>query len=216
VIASTATFSGTSSGPPLTTKPILAVRILVCGNADRGDDGAALAAVARVLPALPPAVLARIEVRRCVQLDATDLIDVADSEACLIVDTVVGVEPGEIVTIPLACLATGPGPISPRSSHALPIDQTIGLASTLRGAPVAGFFVGIGGRWFAYGQRRFSRPVKANLVGLRAAIVADLEFLLAGEGMPPCDGARTDGDGTPTNGAGTPTNGAGAGRPPGG
>ncbi len=177
----------TTSDSSPTTKSLVAVRILVCGNADRGDDGAALAAIARILPALPPAVLARLEVRRCVQLDATDLIDVADGEACLIVDTVVGVEPGEVVTIPLACLASGVGPISPRSSHALPIDQTIALALALRGAPLAGCFVGIGGRWFAYGQGRFSRPVKANLGGLGAAIVADLESLLAGAPMPPCD-----------------------------
>ena len=41
------------------------VRLLVCGNADRGDDGAALSAVATLLPTLPTSLLERLEVRRC-------------------------------------------------------------------------------------------------------------------------------------------------------
>ena len=40
------------------------VRILVCGNADRGDDGAAVQAVAHVLPRLEPALRQQLEVRR--------------------------------------------------------------------------------------------------------------------------------------------------------
>ena len=44
-------------GGPLVTAP-RPVRLLVCGNADRGDDGAALAAVAGLLSGLPPHLLA--------------------------------------------------------------------------------------------------------------------------------------------------------------
>ena len=73
--------------------PAPTLRVLVCGSADRGDDGAALCAVAHVLPRLDDEIGRRLEVRRCEQLDATDLIDVADGEACLVLDTVVGVVP---------------------------------------------------------------------------------------------------------------------------
>ncbi len=57
------------------TIPAPTVRVLVCGTADRGDDGAALSAIAHVLPSLEPAICQRLEIRRCPQLDATDLIE---------------------------------------------------------------------------------------------------------------------------------------------
>ena len=66
------------------TIPAPTVRVLVCGTADRGDDGAALSAIAHVLPSLEPAICQRLEIRRCPQLDATDLVDVAPDEACLV------------------------------------------------------------------------------------------------------------------------------------
>ena len=44
------------------------VRLVVCGNADRGDDGVALAAAATLLPALPPELCPKLEVRRCPDL----------------------------------------------------------------------------------------------------------------------------------------------------
>ena len=94
------------------------IRVLVCGSADRGDDGAALYAVAHILPRLAPALRQRVEVRRCEQLDAADLIDVAEGEACLVLDTVVGVEPGSVVRIPLDELSRLED-AAPRSSHAI-------------------------------------------------------------------------------------------------
>ena len=63
------------------TLPAPTVRVLVCGSADRGDDGAALYAVAHILPQLDPILRQRVEVRRCPQLEPADLIDVADGEA---------------------------------------------------------------------------------------------------------------------------------------
>ena len=69
------------------------LRILVCGTADRGDDGAALAAITHALPVLSDQIRSRIEVRRCPQLDVNDIIDVKGGESCLVVDTVVGIEP---------------------------------------------------------------------------------------------------------------------------
>ena len=114
--------------------PAPAVRLLVCGNADRGDDGAALAAVAHFLPGLEDAIRHRIEVRRCAQLDPNDLIEIPAGEACIVVDTVVGVDAGTVVTLALEDLAAECHGVSPRSSHALPIGQVLGIAAAVRGA----------------------------------------------------------------------------------
>jgi hydrogenase maturation protease len=152
------------------------VRLLVCGNAERGDDGAALSAVAGLLSGLPPHLLAALEVRRCEQLDLEDLLDLPVGMACVLTDAVVGLPVGEIVTIPLAALperdgqAAGP---TPRSSHVLPIGQLVAIAQIMREAPLAGSFVGIGGRSFAFG-RALGRPVRAALPAFRSAIEAAL------------------------------------------
>lgn len=156
--------------------PAPTVRLLVCGSADRGDDGAALRAVAHVLPRLDPMVLARLEVRRCQQLDAADLIDVADGESCLVLDTVVGIEPGSVVEVPLDELADRRA-VSPRSSHALPIDQVLGIARAVRGALPPGCFVGIGGRWFGFGQVR-SRAIRDGMPDFEAAIENTIHVLV--------------------------------------
>jgi hydrogenase maturation protease len=151
------------------------VRILVCGNADRGDDGAALQAVAHVLPRLEPALRQQLEVRRCPQLDAIDLIDVAEGEACIVLDTVVGVEPGSIVELALDDLANSAS-VAPRSSHALPIQQVLGLAQAVRGSLPRGLFVGIGGKWFGFGQVR-SRALRAGMSSFELATEAAIERL---------------------------------------
>jgi hydrogenase maturation protease len=158
--------------------PAPTLRLLVCGNADRGDDGAALCAVAHVLPRLEPTVSRQLEVRRCSQLDATDLIDVGPGEACLVLDTVVGVEPGEVIALSLEEL-TMRATITPRSSHALPIGQVLGIASAVRGGLPVGRFIGIGGKWFGFGDVR-SRALRDGLPAYERAIESAIEQLLAG------------------------------------
>jgi hydrogenase maturation protease len=153
------------------------LRLLVCGNADRGDDGAALRAVAHFLPGLCPSVLERIEVRRCQQLDALDLIDVPPSEAVVILDTVVGVPAGRIVTLPLDELAARSCRVAPRSSHALPIDQVLGIAAAVRGSLPAGVFVGIGGKWFGFGEL-LSRAVREAIPDLERAAEQEIVRLV--------------------------------------
>ncbi len=154
------------------------LRILVCGTADRGDDGAALAAISHVLPGLPEAMLGRLEIRRCPQLDVTDVMDVGDGVACVVIDTVVGVEPGTVVAMALDDLARRPGGVAPRSSHALSVDDALLIAEACRGSLPAGTFVGIGGKWFGYGER-FSRAVTAGLPDFATAIRRSIEELLA-------------------------------------
>jgi Ni,Fe-hydrogenase maturation factor len=137
------------------------VRLLVCGNAERADDGAALVAVAALLPTLPRNVLAAVDVRRCNELSIEDFVDVPDGCGCVVVDTVVGIPAGSVVTIPLADLAghDAGGAPAPRSSHVLPIGHVLGIASVLREA--------------------IGRPVRAAQPAFRAAIEQALVDALA-------------------------------------
>ncbi len=160
------------------------VRLLVCGNADRGDDGAALSAVATLLPAMPTALLERLEVRRCGQLRVEDLLEVTAGEVVIIVDAAVGVPPGHVVTLPISDIAPTLGTAAPRSSHELPIDQVLSLAATLRpGGLPPGTFIGIGGRRFGYG-RPLSRSVRLAMGGFQKAIGAELARLTHVPGGP--------------------------------
>jgi len=150
------------------------VRLLVCGNADRGDDGAALSAVATLLPALPPTLLERLEVRRCGHLRVEDLLDVPENEVAVVVDAAVGIAPGHVVTLPIRGIVADESSPTPRSSHELPIDQVLGLSEALRpGGLPEGSFVGIGGRRFGYG-RPLSRSVRLNMEAFQTAIVDEL------------------------------------------
>ena len=153
------------------------VRLLVCGNADRGDDGAALSAVATLLPALPSALLECLEVRRCGHLRVEDLLDVPEGEVAVVVDAAVGIAPGHVVTLSIRDIVAGADAPTPRSSHELPVEQVLGLANTLRpGGLPEGTFVGIGGRRFGYG-RPLSRSVRLNMPAFQAAIAAELSRL---------------------------------------
>ncbi len=153
------------------------VRLLVCGNADRGDDGAALSAVATLLPTLAASLLERLEVRRCGQLRVEDLLDVRPGEVTVVVDAAVGVPPGHVVSLPISDIAATMGTAAPRSSHELPIDQVLSLAGTLRaGGLPSGTFIGIGGRRFGYG-RPLSRSVRLAMPGFQQAIATELARL---------------------------------------
>jgi hydrogenase maturation protease len=149
------------------------LRILVCGDADRGDNGAPLIVISRLLPSLPRIILDQVEIRRREQLEVDDLIDLDRDEACLIVDTAAGVEPGEVVTVSLEEMAAGDsGPI-PRSAHVVRFDAGIRLASAARGGTPAGSFVGIGGRSFGFGVP-LSVPVRTALPVFSAAVAAEI------------------------------------------
>lgn len=151
------------------------VRLLVCGTADRGDDGAAIVAAATLLPALSETQRTLLEIRRCGQLDVDDLADMPRGMAALIIDAAVGIAPGAIVSASFEELVAGVGVPAPRSSHALPVSQVLALTATLGRLP-RGTFVGIGGRRFGFGQG-LSRSVRAAMPAYREAIVAEIERL---------------------------------------
>jgi hydrogenase maturation protease len=154
---------------------IRSVRLLVCGNVDRGDDGAPLAAVASLLPGLSRHLLAGLDVRRCEQLQLEDLIELPADTACVVVDAAIGVAPGAVVTIALTDVPArdaAAGPL-PRSSHILPIGQIVAMAEVMRGRPVEGSLVAIGGTSFGFGPG-LARPVREALPAFQTAIEAAL------------------------------------------
>jgi len=153
------------------------VSVLVCGEPTRGDDAAGFAAVEM----LPADVRARAEIREVGRLDVLLLLDLPAGEACVVVDAVAGIEPGEVWVRPLPALVdraraladAGRAP-EPRSSHELPLEQVLALAATMRDAPPAGTFVGIGGSCWDVGTP-LTEAVVAGLPEFAAAIAVAIE-----------------------------------------
>ena len=146
--------------------PATSVEVLACGAPERGDDGAAVLAVGRLADSLPADVRTRI----VGQLDIDDLLAVPSGAAAVVVDTVVGVDPGWIVEIPFSGLAGRDAGIRPRSSHALSIPETVAVASIIRGRPLQGMVVAIGGVDFGLGEA-LSWPVAAGMDAFTLTIV---------------------------------------------
>jgi len=153
--------------------------ILVCGDPSRGDDGAAIAAVARLEQDRPPAT----RVRRVGQLEPDDLVAALGAGGwCVVVDAVRGIEPGRVVVVPLRSLAASDGP-QPASSHALPIEIVIGLAEALGADLDRALFVGIGGRRFELGTG-LSPEVIAGMDAAAGTIDRQIAHLVRREALP--------------------------------
>jgi hydrogenase maturation protease len=150
------------------------VEVLVCGSPDRGDDSAAIRAVALIADE----VAGDVVIRTVGQLDIEDLLSVPPGAGVVIADTAVGLAPGWVVEIPLAGLGGRASGVRPRSSHALSIPDTIDLATLIRGAPLDGILVAIGGTTFGFGEP-LSWPVTASLPAYVAAIVNAIERVRA-------------------------------------
>ena len=162
------------------------VPIFVCGDAARGDDAAGFAAVAL----LPADLRERVEIVAVGQLDILFLMDLPSDTPCVVVDAVAGLRPGEVWVRPLAALVdrsralrgAGRAP-EPCSSHELPLEQVLDLAATLRDAPPAGTFVGIGGGCFDVGTA-LTAPVAAALPAFAAAIGAEVAAFTLTDASP--------------------------------
>jgi hypothetical protein len=142
------------------------VEVLACGDPDRGDDAASIAALAELEADLP----SDVTVRLVGQLDIDDLLAVPPGAGAVVVDTATGVDPGWVVEIPFVGFAGRESGIHARSSDALGRPETVGLASMIRGRPVIGVLVAIGGASFGPGDV-LSWPVAAGLCTFRVAIL---------------------------------------------
>jgi hydrogenase maturation protease len=144
----------------------VAVEVFVCGSADRGDDGAPIAASGLLRGRLPPDVAVRV----VGQLDVDDLLSIPPAAGVVIVDAATGIDPGAIVDLALNGLTGRQDGMRPRSSHALALPEVIGLAEMIRGRPLRGRIVAVGGAQFGFGEP-FSSPVAAALPLLSDAIL---------------------------------------------
>ena len=157
------------------------VPLFVCGEPARGDDAAGIAAV----DLLPADLRDRVEIVLVGQLDILVLMDLPANAPCIVVDAIAGLRPGEVWVRPLAALvnrsralqSAGRAP-ELRSSHELPLEQVLDLAATLRDAPPAGTFIGIGGACFDVGMPLTAR-VAAALPELVAAIAHEVAAFTA-------------------------------------
>jgi hydrogenase maturation protease len=125
----------------------VAVEVLICGSVDRGDDGAPIAAAHGLRDRLDPDVRLRV----IGQLDIDDLLGVPAGAGVVIVDAATGLRRGEIVELPLDGLVAREDDLRPRSSHSLEFREVIGLADMLRGRPLPGRIIAIGGGKFGLG-----------------------------------------------------------------
>lgn len=148
------------------------VRVLVCGERLRADDGAAVPAA----EALDEATLALAEVIDVGQLSVEALLDLPEGAAVIVADAAAGVAAGEVVIVPLADIAGRSAAAMPASSHSLPPDQILALAEEMRGSPFRGVFVGIGGVEFGFGEK-LSPEVAAGLPAFTAALAGEIRRL---------------------------------------
>ena len=146
------------------------VLLFLLGEPDRGDDAAAFLAA----DLLSSEARSRAEIVPAGQLGPDSFVGLPRDAAVVIADAVVGVPAGELVTLPLAEIATGAGP-APRSSHVMPLQQVLALAEVLDGLP-EGVFVGVGAASFELGAG-LSPAVAAALPSFAAAIAAEIERL---------------------------------------
>jgi hydrogenase maturation protease len=147
-------------------QPSVSVEVLVCGSVDRGDDGAPTRAAVRARSRLPEDVVLRL----VGQLDIDHLLGIPAGAGVVVVDAATGIAPGRVVELPLSGLIDEPGRVRSRSSHALTLPEVIGLAEMIRGHPVPGRIVAIGGARFDLGNALSDR-VAAAIDKLAMAIV---------------------------------------------
>ncbi len=147
------------------TQPVV---VLVCGERLRRDDGAALLAA----EGLDPGTVALAEISEIGQLSVDALLEVPLGAPLIVADAAVGIAAGQVVVLPLAEIV-GRAAATPASSHSLPPDQVLALAEEMRGAPLDGVFVGIGGAEFSFGEE-LSEPVAAALPTFSAAMASEI------------------------------------------
>jgi hydrogenase maturation protease len=135
----------------------IGVDVLICGSIDRGDDGAPIVA-SRLLR---NGVDHGVRLRLVGQLDIDHLLAVRRDAGVVIVDAVTGLRAGTVVELPLNGLIDRDDDVRPRSSHALEFREVIGLADMIRGHPLPGRIVAVGGRRFTPGAALTPRVARA-------------------------------------------------------
>ncbi len=151
------------------------ITLFACGNTDRGDDAAAVHAV-RAAMVTAPWLEDHVDLRTLEAVDVDDLVGLPDDGSLVVVDALMGPEPGRVVDVDLADLGRSARRLRPTSSHQLPLDRLIGLADVLRQRPLRGRLIGIGVTDVSLGAG-LSAVVSTNLPAFTRAIVRAVEEL---------------------------------------
>jgi len=152
------------TGPPT---PL--VEILLCGSLDRGDDGVGHAVGDALRGSVPNG--ARIRLIGMLQVD--DLLNVPPGGTAIVVDAATGIRGGHIVDLPLDGLLDCRDRLRPRSSLALGFPEVIGVAAIIRGHPLTGRIIAVGGVHFGLGSGlspSVRRAVPRMVAAIRAAV----------------------------------------------
>jgi hydrogenase maturation protease len=169
------------SNPPSAFSPV----VYVCGQPFRGDDAVGFA----ILDAIEPQTRNAATIVERGSLDVADLIALPVDARCIVVDAVAGIEPGALIELDLRDLAATEADASELraatgSTHALSIPQTLRLARTLRGTPIAGTFIGVGIAQCVPGTR-LSQHVAAAVPSAARSVASLIERHTA-PGSSPC------------------------------
>lgn len=164
----------TTLEPPATGWVVPGTRLVVIigGLAEQGDDGAPLAAAATLLPTLPRAVGARLEIRRRPLLSVEDLAGLPLGDRCLLVDAASGPPAGMIATGAIEELrGSMDGEIAflLRSTRHEGAARLLDAALDRRGVPLEGRFVSLTGHRWGFGTG-LSPAVRDALPAFRDAI----------------------------------------------
>lgn len=142
------------------------VDVIACGRAGHRDETAALAVAAAIEGRLP----ARARLRRVTEVGIDDLLAARAGSSVVVVDALSGLRPGQVFVGPLADLGTTPGGPRARGARSLSMPGLLGLVDMIRGGPLTGVMVGIGGLRFGPGSS-ISPRVARGLPGLVEAVL---------------------------------------------
>jgi hydrogenase maturation protease len=166
------------SAPPTRTgrrtarpRGTIAVDVLACGRPGCGDD--ALGTV--VAGALGTLLSSETTVRVVGRLGIDDLLGLAPSAGVVVVDTVDGVRGGRVVRMPLDEVVAHADDVRLRGSAALAFPEVLGLTGMIRGHPLRGEVVLVGGVHYGAGSDlspSVRRAVPKAVAAVRAACLA--------------------------------------------
>ena len=142
--------------------------VIACGEPLRGDDRIAHV----VVDGLSRQDVRGATVRHVPALWPEDLAGIDDGSRTIIVDAVVGIEPGDIVRVDLMGIPTAMN-ARPTSSHQLPLDMVVALAKLL-GWQAQGVFIGIGTSDFTHGAP-LSTQLRGRIPDLSRAVAREIE-----------------------------------------
>lgn len=148
-----------------TATPAVAAEVLVCGSANGGDEGVGLVLAADLRRRLA----ADVRVRTVGQLGVDDLLAIPPRAGVVVVDAATGVRGGRVVEVPLKGLVDRHDELRPRCSRALAFPEVLGVAEVIRGHPLRGVIVLVGGVRFGPGGD-LSPSVRRALPAMASAV----------------------------------------------